>query len=111
MRRLFIRSLKQRVVLVGTAAFCALGLFLQAQNPKARDLRNGWEVHRELDIPSEARAAVKDYFPSFLEYQDIVMFHPKVGYYASGRVSFTNDYQTLPIVLAAVRKSGALYLL
>jgi SAM-dependent MidA family methyltransferase len=53
-----------------------------------------------LDIPSEARAAVKDYFPSFLEYQDIVMFHPKVGYYASGRVSFTNDYQTFPIVLA-----------
>src|SRR5262245_8551724 len=100
MRRLFMRSLTTRVVLVGTAAFCALGLFLQAQNPTARDLRNGWEVHRELDIPSEAHAAVKDYFPSFLEYQDIVMFHPKFGYYSSGRVSFTNDYQTFPIVLA-----------
>ena len=28
------------------------------------------------------------------------MFHPKFGYYSSGRVSFTDDYQTFPIVLA-----------
>jgi SAM-dependent MidA family methyltransferase len=100
MRRLFMRSLTKRVVLIGIAAFCAVGVVLPAQNSKDRDLKNGWEVHRELEIPAEARTAVKDYFPSFLEYQDIVMFHPKVGYYASGRVSFTSDYQTFPIVLA-----------
>jgi SAM-dependent MidA family methyltransferase len=28
------------------------------------------------------------------------MFHPKFGYYGSGRVSFSADYQTFPIVLA-----------
>src|SRR5438093_12722463 len=38
--------------------------------------------------------------PSFLEYQDLIMFHPKFGYYGSGRVSFSADYQTFPIVLA-----------
>src|SRR5262249_22446923 len=100
MRRVFMRSLTKRVVLIGIAAFCAVGVVLQGQNSKDRDLKNGWEVHRELEITVEARTAVKDYFPSFLEYQDIVMFHPKVGYYASGRVSFTSDYQTFPIVLA-----------
>src|SRR5262245_39341092 len=100
MRFLSISSLTKRLLLLGTALFCAVGLYVQAQDSKDRDLRNGWEVHRELDIPSEARAAVKDYFPSFLEFHDIVMFHPKVGYYASGRVSFTNDYQTFPIVMA-----------
>src|SRR5262245_40777837 len=100
MRFLSISSLTKRLLFLGTALFCAVGLYVQAQDSKDRDLRNGWEVHRELNIPSDARAAVKDYFPSFLEFHDIVMFHPKVGYYASGRVSFENDYQTYPIVLA-----------
>jgi SAM-dependent MidA family methyltransferase len=45
-------------------------------------------------------AKVKDYFPAFVEYHDMVMFHPKFGYYASGRVNFSDDYQTFPIVLA-----------
>ena len=45
---------------------------------------------------------VKDFFPSFHDYHDMVMFHPKFGYYASGRVSFSDDYQTFPIVLAPV---------
>src|SRR5262245_34716277 len=98
MRVFTVRSLTKRLLFLGTALFCAVGLYVQAQD--SRDLRNGWEVHRELNIPADARAAVKDYFPSFLEFHDIVMFHPKVGYYASGRVSFENDYQTYPIVLA-----------
>jgi SAM-dependent MidA family methyltransferase len=73
---------------------------LEAQDAKTRSLRNGWEVYRELVVPREATAAVKDYFPSFFEYQDTVLYHPRVGYYASGRVSFTADFQTYPTVLA-----------
>jgi len=79
---------------------CAAGLILGVQSPAVRDVRNGWEIHQELQIAPGAQSAVKDYFPSFLEYQDMVMFHPKFGYYSSGRVSFTSDYQTFPIVLA-----------
>lgn len=64
-----------------------------------RRLVNGWELHDEIKVTPGSEAAVKDHFPSFLEYQDLVMFHPKFGYYASGRVNFTSDYQTFPIVL------------
>lgn len=74
----------------------------KAQNAKDRALRNSWEVHKELEIPQEAVAAVKDHFLPFIEYHDLVMFHPKFGYYASGRVSFTDDYRTFPIVMAPV---------
>ena len=98
MRSLTVSSLTKRLLLVGTVLFCAVGLYVQAQD--SRDLRNGWEVHRELKIQADAQAAVKDFFPSFLDFHDVVMFHPKIGYYASGRVSFENDYQTFPIVLA-----------
>ena len=66
----------------------------------ARQLVNARELHDEIGVTPGTEAAVKDYFPSFLEYQDLVMFHPKFGYYASGRVSFTADYQTYPNVLA-----------
>jgi len=71
-----------------------------AQSSQARDLRNGWEVHRELVVPAAAHADVPKYFPSFFEYHDIVMFHPTVGYYASGRVDFVDHYRTYPVVLA-----------
>ena len=65
-----------------------------------RRLVNPRELHDEIHVAPGTETAVKDYFPSFLEYQDLVMFHPKFGYYASGRVSFTTDYQTFPNVLA-----------
>jgi SAM-dependent MidA family methyltransferase len=42
---------------------------------------------------------VKEFFPSFLEYQDLVMFHPRFGYYSSGRVNFVSDYRTFPDAL------------
>src|SRR5579863_9176 len=71
-----------------------------ADTPGNRNLVNFFELHDEIGIRTGTEAAVKDYFPSFLEYQDLVMFHPKFGYYASGRVSFTSDYQTYPNVLA-----------
>ena len=61
---------------------------------------NPRELHNEIAVAPGTETAVKNYFPSFLEYQDLVMFHPKFGYYASGRVSFTSDYQTYPNVLA-----------
>ncbi len=69
-------------------------------NADRRQLVNAAEVHAEIVVAPANEAAVRQYFPSFLDYQDLIMFHPKFGYYASGRVSFTNDYQTFPIVLA-----------
>ncbi len=71
-----------------------------AQSSQKRDLRNGWEVHRELVVPATAHADVPKHFLSFFEYHDMVMFHPTVGYYASGRVDFVDHYRTYPVVLA-----------
>lgn len=82
------------VLLVATVPFSA-----QQSAPK-RDLRNGWEVHRELVVKPEAHADAPKYFPSFFDYHDLVMFHPTVGYYASGRVDFVDHYRTYPVVLA-----------
>src|SRR5690606_12850808 len=59
-----------------------------------------WEVHRELPVPAEARPALREFFPSFMEYHDLVMFHPTVGYYSIGRVDFVGHYRTYPVVLA-----------
>jgi SAM-dependent MidA family methyltransferase len=102
MRNSSVGSTSKGLVFLALALFCASGLVFQfqAQDSKDRALRNGWEVHRELTLAPETHTAVKDYFQQFLEYQDMVMFHPKLGYYSSGRVSFTDDYQTFPIVLA-----------
>jgi len=85
----------------------ALGLLLlaatspfSAQPSASRDLRNGWEVHRELVVAPQVQAEAPKYFPSFFEYHDLVMFHPTVGYYSSGRVDFVDHYRTYPVVLA-----------
>lgn len=85
----------------------ALGLLLlaasaqfSAQSATKRDLRNGWEVHRELVVPPQVGAEAPKYFQSFFDYHDFVMFHPTVGYYASGRVDFVDHYRTYPVVLA-----------
>jgi SAM-dependent MidA family methyltransferase len=100
MRSFSAGALLKRLVLVGTILFFTTGPASQAQDSKARVVRNAWEIHQELAIAPDARAAIKDYFPSFLEYHDWVMFHPKFGYYSSGRVSFTSDYRTYPVVMA-----------
>jgi len=42
---------------------------------------------------------VKAFFPSFREYQNLVLYHPKFGYYSSGRVDFVNDFRTFPSAL------------
>lgn len=88
---------------LGLLAFVATGSAtgpLSAQPSPQRDLRNGWEVHRELVVAPQAHADAPKYFPSFFEYHDLVMFHPTVGYYASGRVDFVDHYRTYPVVLA-----------
>src|ERR1700691_5924052 len=64
------------------------------------ELLNPWEIHHEIRVDPSAAPAVKDYFLSFLEYQDLVLFHPTLGYYSSGRVSFTQDYRTFPDALS-----------
>jgi len=64
------------------------------------ELLNPWEIHNEIRVPASAAPAVKQSFMTFLEYQDLVMFHPTVGYYASGRVNFTTDYRTFPGALS-----------
>ncbi len=64
------------------------------------ELLNPWEIHREVRVDASAPSAVKGFFPTFLEYQDLVMFHPTLGYYASGRVNFVQDYRTFPDALS-----------
>lgn len=65
-----------------------------------RQLVNGWDVRDEIKLaPGVDPATVKDYFPSFYDYLDTVLFHPSAGYYSSGRVNFVSDYQTFPIAL------------
>ncbi|MDA1306870.1 MAG: SAM-dependent methyltransferase [Acidobacteria bacterium] len=97
-----MRSRTRSVLVLATG----LGLLLAAAVPflaqpsQKRDLRNGWEVHRELVVPATAHADVPKHFLSFFEYHDMVMFHPTVGYYASGRVDFVDHYRTYPVVLA-----------
>lgn len=63
------------------------------------DLLNPWAVHNEIRVDASAAPAVKEFFPTFLEYQDLVMFHPTFGYYSSGRVNFVSDYRTFPDAL------------
>jgi SAM-dependent MidA family methyltransferase len=65
-----------------------------------RQLVNAWDVRNEIKLaPGVDPASVKDYFPSFYDYLDTVLFHPTAGYYSSGRVNFFSDYQTFPIAL------------
>ncbi len=88
------------IVLGLLLAVAARPFFAQSTQAPKRDLRNGWEVHRELAVPPDTYADVPKHFMSFFDYHDIVMFHPTVGYYASGRVDFVDHYRTYPVVLA-----------
>jgi SAM-dependent MidA family methyltransferase len=62
-------------------------------------LLNPWAVHNEIRVDRSASASVKTFFPSFCEYQNLVLYHPKFGYYSSGRVDFVNDFRTFPSAL------------
>jgi SAM-dependent MidA family methyltransferase len=68
-----------------------------------RQLLNEWDVRNEIHLaPGVNPAVVKDYFPSFYDYLDTILFHPTAGYYSSGRVDFTNHYRTFPGALSPV---------
>ena len=92
---MYVFSVRPRVI----AGLLVVAAAAWADAPGNRQLVNGRELHDEIVLKPGSETAVKDYFPSFLDYQDLVMFHPKFGYYGSGRVSFTSDYQTYPNVL------------
>lgn len=99
--RSFFRSVPVQAIVAGLLlAATAPSSAQPTQSTRTRDLRNGWEVHRELVVPPQAHAEVPKYFLSFFDYHDLVMFHPTVGYYASGRVDFVDHYRTYPVVLA-----------
>jgi SAM-dependent MidA family methyltransferase len=70
-----------------------------AETPK-RQLVNSHEIYHEIQIAPGAETSVPRYLLSFAEYQQLMLYHPKFGYYASGRVNFTNDFQTFPNALA-----------
>ena len=81
------------------AAFFA-ALPLLADSIERGELLNPWEIHNEIRVDASAAPAVRDSLLTFLDYQDLVMFHPTFGYYSSGRVNFTSDYRTFPDALS-----------
>lgn len=92
----------KRVVkpVVALCVLLSVSCALDARQTPTRRIRNAHEIYREIAVDPASVGRVKDYFPAFLDYQDLVMFHPAFGYYASGRVSFSDDYRTFPIVMA-----------
>jgi SAM-dependent MidA family methyltransferase len=94
------KNLFAPAILTATALFIFSSSALCADAPAERLLLNASEIHDELKPALGADPAIQQNFLSFLDYQDLVMFHPKFGYYSSGRVSFETDYQTYPIALA-----------
>jgi SAM-dependent MidA family methyltransferase len=90
-----------KAAFAATALLAAHAIVRAADLPFARgEILNPWEIHRELRVSAAAAPAVQESFLSFSEYQDLVLFHPTLGYYSSGRVSFTQDYRTFPDALS-----------
>ncbi len=71
-----------------------------SRKPEKRQLVNPREVYREIKVPPGRESTVPEYFYSFREYQELMLYHPEFGYYSSGRVSFTEDFGTYPVLLA-----------
>jgi SAM-dependent MidA family methyltransferase len=90
-----------KAAFAATALLATHAILRAADLPFSRgEILNPWEIHRELRVAASAAPAVQEFFLSFLEYQDLVLFHPTLGYYSSGRVSFTQDYRTFPDALS-----------
>ncbi len=90
-----------KAAFAATALLATHAILRAADPPFSRgEILNPWEIHRELRVAASAAPAVREFFLSFLEYQDLVLFHPTLGYYSSGRVSFTQDYRTFPDALS-----------
>jgi SAM-dependent MidA family methyltransferase len=84
------------VIALAIAGAASISLFAEG-----RQLLNGWDVRNEIKLaPGVNPSAVTQYFPSFYDYLDTVLFHPTAGYYSSGRVNFSSDYRTFPITLS-----------
>ncbi len=84
------------------AAICVASLTADSpsRKPDKRQLVNAREVYRELKLSPETESAVSQFFYAFRDFQELMLYHPKFGYYSSGRVSFTDDFQTYPSLLA-----------
>jgi SAM-dependent MidA family methyltransferase len=93
-------SLRTRASVPLAALLLSAPLLAADSFPARGELLNPWEVHNEIHVDASAAPAVKQFFPSFFDYFDLVLFHPTLGYYSAGRVSFTNDYRTFPDALA-----------
>jgi len=95
-----MRGMRLRIAIKLVAALAIAGAASTPLCAADRHLVNGWDVRDEIKLaPGVDPALVKDYFPSFYDYLDTVLFHPTAGYYSSGRVNFVSDYQTFPIAL------------
>lgn len=87
-----------RFAAAGQAAIGAADSSLRSG--EKRRLANAAEIYHELKLAPGVETAVARYFPSFREYQELMLYHPAFGYYSSGRVNFVGDYQTFPNALA-----------
>jgi SAM-dependent MidA family methyltransferase len=87
-------------VLLGAILAFPLAANPPSATPDRRQVKNGWEIRNEITVPPGAEMEVKDYFLSFRDYQELVLYDSKGGYYASGRVNFVQDYYTFPNTLA-----------
>jgi SAM-dependent MidA family methyltransferase len=95
-----MRGMRLRIAIKLVAALAIAGAVSTSLLAADRQLLNGWDVRDEIKLaPGVDPAIVKNYFPSFYDYLDTVLFHPTAGYYSSGRVNFVSDYQTFPIAL------------
>ena len=64
------------------AALAIAGALSTSLYAADRQLLNAWAVGNEIKLaPGVNPAAVKDYFPSFYDYLDTILFHPTAGYY------------------------------
>lgn len=88
-----------RPVFVLATLACLVAVTAPAAPPD-RSVANDWEIHHELTVAADTQRAAARYFPTFAEYQNLVLYHPRVGYYASGRVDFGDDFRTFPHALA-----------
>jgi len=98
-------GMRREAIAVGLLVFASCSIRLVAADPAARkaekrQLVNPREVYREIKVPAGVESAVAQYFSSFRDYQELMLYHPKFGYYSSGRVSFTEDFETYPVLLA-----------
>ena len=91
---------RRGVALVLRAALLAIACAPFFILRRDRQLLNAKDVGRELKVPGRNRIRSREFFPSFFEYQDLMLFHPRIGYYSAGLVDFLDDYSTYPNTLA-----------